>query len=70
MMAQISMLAVDLSKGSFQVCAIGSDGTVLYKRAFASALLGAAGRPAGLRRGDGGVCDVASLGSRGTEERA
>ncbi|MGU3422916.1 transposase [Methylobacterium sp. D54C] len=27
------MLAVDLSKGSFQVCAVGPDGTVLYNRA-------------------------------------
>ena len=28
----ISMLAIDLAKGSFQVCAVGSDGTVLYNR--------------------------------------
>ncbi len=32
-MTTISMLAVDLSKGSFQVCAVGPDGTVLYNRA-------------------------------------
>lgn len=32
-MPTISMLAVDLSKGSFQVCAVGPDGTVLYNRA-------------------------------------
>ena len=28
----ISMLAIDLAKGSFQVCAIGADGAVLYNR--------------------------------------
>ncbi|SEP42015.1 Transposase [Methylobacterium sp. UNC300MFChir4.1] len=36
-MMTISMLAVDLSKGSFQVCAVGSDGTVLYNRALSRA---------------------------------
>ncbi|GJE44070.1 IS110 family transposase [Methylobacterium soli] len=33
MATNISMLAIDLSKGSFQVCAVGPDGTVLYNRA-------------------------------------
>ncbi|WP_158870711.1 IS110 family transposase [Antarcticirhabdus aurantiaca] len=37
MTTNISMLAVDLSKGSFQVCAVGSDGTVLYNRALSRA---------------------------------
>jgi len=32
MMTTISMLAIDLAKGSFQVCAIGLDGAVLYNR--------------------------------------
>lgn len=32
MTAPISMLAIDLAKGSFQVCAIGADGAVLYNR--------------------------------------
>lgn len=32
MTTPISMLAIDLAKGSFQVCAIGSDGAVLYNR--------------------------------------
>jgi transposase len=36
-MTTISMLAVDLSKGSFQVCAVGLDGTVLYNRALSRA---------------------------------
>ena len=33
MMTNISMLAIDLAKGSFQVCALGPEGTVLYNRA-------------------------------------
>ena len=32
MTTPISMLALDLAKGSFQVCAIGMDGAVLYNR--------------------------------------
>ncbi|WP_233713097.1 hypothetical protein [Amaricoccus solimangrovi] len=32
MMTKISMLAIDLAKGSFQVCAVGAGGTVLYNR--------------------------------------
>jgi len=28
----ISMLAIDLAKGSFRVCAVGLDGAVLYNR--------------------------------------
>lgn len=32
MTTPISMLAIDLAKGSFQVCAIGMDGAVLYNR--------------------------------------
>ena len=32
MTTKISMLAIDLAKGSFQVCAVGSDRTVLYNR--------------------------------------
>jgi transposase len=32
MSTPISMLAIDLAKGSFQVCAIGLDGAVLYNR--------------------------------------
>ncbi len=33
MTSKISILAIDLAKGSFQVCAVGSDETVLYNRA-------------------------------------
>ncbi|MBC7284698.1 IS110 family transposase [Hoeflea sp.] len=33
MTSKISILAIDLAKGSFQVCAVGFDGTVLYNRA-------------------------------------
>ena len=33
MKTKISMLAIDLAKGSFQVCAIGPDGSVLFNRA-------------------------------------
>ncbi|KZM45643.1 IS110 family transposase [Labrenzia sp. OB1] len=33
MTSKISILAIDLAKGSFQVCAVGCDGTVLYNRA-------------------------------------
>jgi hypothetical protein len=32
MTTRISMLAIDLAKGSFKVCAIGTDGAVLYNR--------------------------------------
>ena len=32
MTTRISMLAIDLAKSSFQVCAIGADGAVLYNR--------------------------------------
>ena len=32
MTTRISMLAIDLAKGSFQVCAIGADGAVQYNR--------------------------------------
>lgn len=32
MTTSISMLAIDLAKGSFQVCAVGPEGTVLYNR--------------------------------------
>ena len=32
MTKKISVLAIDLAKGSFQVCAVGPDGAVLYNR--------------------------------------
>ena len=32
MTTKINMLAIDLAKGSFQVCAVGPEGTVLYNR--------------------------------------
>ncbi len=34
MTTKIGMLAIHLAKGSFQVCAIGADGAVLYNRVF------------------------------------
>ncbi|MBD9529040.1 IS110 family transposase [Paracoccus sp. PAR01] len=34
MTTKISMLAIDLAKGSFQVCAVRADGAVLYNRVF------------------------------------
>lgn len=37
----ISMLAIDLAKGSFQVCAIGLDGAVLYNRVLSRSRLAA-----------------------------
>jgi transposase len=33
MKTKINMLAIDLAKGSFQVCAVGPDGAVLSNRA-------------------------------------
>ena len=30
---EISMLAIDLAKGSFQVCGVGPDGVVLFNKA-------------------------------------
>src|SRR6056297_3604094 len=41
MTTKISMLAIDLAKGSFQVCAVGPDGTVLYNRALSRIRLAA-----------------------------
>ena len=35
MTIKISMLAIELAKGSFQVCAVGADGAVLYNRVLA-----------------------------------
>lgn len=41
MMTPFSMLAVDLAKGSFQVCAIGLEGPVLYNRVLSRTRLAA-----------------------------
>ena len=41
MTTNISMLAIDLAKGSFQICALGPEGTVLYNRAVSRARLAA-----------------------------
>lgn len=48
MTKKISLLAIDLAKGSFQVCAVGPDGAVLYNRALSRTRLMAllAGQPA------------------------
>jgi hypothetical protein len=37
----INMLAIDLAKGSFQVCALGRDGAVLYNRVLSRTRLAA-----------------------------
>ena len=66
MTTKISMLAIDLAKGSFQVCAVGADGAVLYNRALSRTRLATLlCRAAGLHGGDGGLCHVASLGPGG-----
>ena len=41
MTTKISMLAIDLAKGSFQVCAVGPDGAVLFNKAVSRSRLGA-----------------------------
>ena len=41
MIAKISMLAIDLAKGSFQVCAIGANGAVLNNRVLSRTRLAA-----------------------------
>ena len=41
MTTNISMLAIDLAKGSFQICALGPEGTVLYNRAVSRTRLAA-----------------------------
>jgi transposase len=41
MTTPINMLAIDLAKGSFQVCAIGQDGAVLYNRVLSRTRLAA-----------------------------
>ena len=33
MTSKISILAIDLAKGGFQVCAVGPDGAVVFNRA-------------------------------------
>lgn len=40
MTAPISMLAIDLAKGSFQVCAIGADGACVDAPCLASDIFG------------------------------
>lgn len=39
MTSKTSILAIDLAKGSFQVCAVASDGTVLYNRSLSRSRL-------------------------------
>lgn len=70
MTTKISMLAIDLAKGGFQVCAVGPDGAVLYNRALSRTRLATllAAWPAcvvamGLRH-------VASLGAGGATVRS
>lgn len=41
MMKKFSMLAIDLAKGSFQDCAVGTNGTVLYYRVLSRTRLAA-----------------------------
>lgn len=41
MTRKINMLAIDLAKGSFQVCAVGPEGTVLYNRGLSRTRLAA-----------------------------
>jgi len=41
MTAKINMLAIDLAKGSFQVCAVGPDGAVISNRALSRTRLAA-----------------------------
>ena len=41
MTTPIRMLAIDLAKGSFQLCAIGLDGAVLYNRVLSRTRLAA-----------------------------
>jgi hypothetical protein len=41
MSTEISLLAIDLAKGSFQVCAVGPDGAVLHNRALSRTRLAA-----------------------------
>ncbi len=41
MMTKIDMLAIDLANGSFQVCAVGPDGAVMYNRALSRTRLAA-----------------------------
>ncbi len=64
MTTTINMPAIDLAKGSFQVCAVTADGAVLYNRVLSRMRLAAllAGQPR-LYRGDGGLCHVAPIGA-------
>ena len=69
-MTEIGMLAIDLAKGGFQVCAVGPDGAVLYNRAVSRTRLAArlTEKPAGVVAMEG-VRDVASLGASGAGAR-
>lgn len=53
MTTNLSMLAIDFAKGSFQVCAVGPEGAVLYNRSLSRMRLSAC--PGGLREA---VCDA------------
>jgi hypothetical protein len=61
MTTSISMLSIDLAKGSFQVCAIG-DGFVRLGAA-ANTAGDDSGRAANLSKGDGGLRDAVAPGS-------
>ncbi len=59
MKTKISVLAIDLGEGSFQVCAGGAEAAGLASR-----------RAAELRGGDGGLYDVAPPGASGADALA
>ena len=66
-MSEISILAIDLAKNSFQVCGVNTDGVAVLKQisvenAADPAFVGSEG----LYCGDGSVCHVALLGADGT----
>lgn len=65
MMTPINMLAIDLAKGSFQVCAIGRDGAVLYSRVLLRMRLTALLTEHILHRCEGSLRHVTLLGSGG-----
>ena len=69
MTTRISMLAINLAKGSFQVCTIGADGAVFQPRFIATPPDGTSRRAAGLRGDDGGLLHLGLLGPRGAFPR-
>jgi hypothetical protein len=68
MMKKISMLAIDLAKGSFQVCAVGANGAVVYNRVLSRTRLAAL--PSALRTAATSAAAARALAPKGGRTQA